>query len=119
MYLRQLIGKRGEDLACDYLIKNNYTILDRNFYCYQGEIDIIAKDLEKNELVFFEVKTRTNSKFGKPVDAVNKYKKLHLFKACKYYLYKNHIYNSFVRVDVIEVFLKSNFFFINHIKQIF
>ena len=116
---KQLIGKRGEDLACEYLSTNNYIIVDRNFYCYQGEIDIIAKDLQNNELVFFEVKTRTNSKFGKPVDAVNENKKSHLFKACKYYLYKNHIYDSFVRVDVIEVFLNSNFFFINHIKQIF
>ena len=119
MYFRQMIGKCGEDLACDYLVKNNYIIIDRNFYCYQGEIDIIAKDLKNNELVFFEVKTRTNSKYGKPVDAVDRNKKSHLFKACKYYLYKNYIYNSFVRVDVIEVFLNANSYHINHIKQIF
>lgn len=119
MYFRQLIGQYGENLACDYLIKNNYMIIDRNFYCYQGEIDIIAKDLSNNELVFFEVKTRTNYKFGSPADAVNKPKKVHLFEACKYYLYKNRLLHSFVRIDVIEVFLTSASYRINHIKQIF
>ena len=116
---KQLIGKRGEDLACEYLSANNYIIIDRNFYCYQGEIDIIANDLTTNELVFFEVKTRTNFKYGKPADAVDNNKKNHLFRACQYYLYKNHIYDSFVRVDVIEVFLRSGSYAINHIKQVF
>ena len=44
MYFRQEIGRWGENLACKYLEKNNYKIIDRNFLCRQGEIDIIAKD---------------------------------------------------------------------------
>ena len=44
MYIRKLTGMYGEDFACKYLEKNNYSILERNFHCYQGEIDIIAKD---------------------------------------------------------------------------
>lgn len=51
---RQELGKEGEDFAADYLQKQGYEIIDRNFKCKQGEIDIIAKD--KNEYVFIEVK---------------------------------------------------------------
>ena len=119
MYFRQIIGKYGEDLACNYLKDNNYIILDRNFYCRQGEIDIIAKDLTKNELVFFEVKTRSNFKYGNPADGVNLNKRSHLYKACEYYLYKNNIHRLFIRIDVIEVFLMPDNYKINHIKQIF
>ena len=54
------LGKKGEDLACKYLIKNNYNVIEKNFRCKQGEIDIIVKDLSTKELVFVEVKTRSN-----------------------------------------------------------
>ena len=47
MYFRKEIGNRGENLACKYLNKNNYKIIERNFYCKQGEIDIIALDNTK------------------------------------------------------------------------
>ena len=60
MYVNQTLGRFGEEKACNYLKKNNYKIIERNFRCRQGEIDIIAKDLSKNELVFIEVKTRLN-----------------------------------------------------------
>lgn len=118
MYFKQLTGKYGEEVACDYLEKNNYKIIERNFSCYQGEIDIIAKDFSKNELVFIEVKTRTSFKYGSPIDAVNKNKQKHLFKACQYYLYRYNLYHLFIRIDVIEVFIKNNFPYINHVKQI-
>ena len=73
MYIRHEIGKLGEELAVGYLQKQNYKIIERNFECRQGEIDIIA--LDKNELVFIEVKTRTSIKYGKPAEAVNQIKK--------------------------------------------
>ena len=119
MYLKQELGKLGEDLACDYLLKNNYKIVCRNFLCKQGEIDIVAKDFSKKELVFFEVKTRSNFYFGRPVDSVNKNKQKHIYNAANYYVYKNFIYDTFIRFDVIEVFIKNNFYKINHIKQVF
>ena len=118
MYFKQLTGKIGEDFACAYLKKSNYIIIDRNFSCYQGEIDIIAKDTLKNELVFIEVKTRTNFKYGYPVDAVNQSKQKHLLKACQYYLYKKHIDHLFIRLDIIQVFIKYGIPYVHHIKQI-
>ena len=117
MYFRQEIGKWGENLACQYLEKHNYKIIKRNFLCRQGEIDIIAKDNTQNEMVFIEVKTRSNFKYGNPAEAVDKNKKQHMLQAIKYYIYKNHIKNTPLRIDVIEVYI-FEIYKINHIKQI-
>lgn len=116
MYIRHETGKIGEDLATKYLENLGYTIIERNFVAKQGEIDIIAKD--KQELVFVEVKTRTNTLYGKPIDAVNTPKQKHLISTVQYYLYVNHLENEFVRLDVIEVYLNGDAYKINHIKQI-
>ncbi len=118
MYVNQLLGQHGEDLACNYLEKNKYIIIERNFRCKQGEIDIIAKDIIKKELVFIEVKTRTSFNFGRPVDAISNIKKRHIFNSAKYYIYQHSLYNEFIRFDVIEVYVEESTFKINHIKQI-
>ena len=115
MYQRHIIGKNGEQLAVKYLIKNNYKILETNFECRQGEIDIIAKD--KQELVFIEVKTRTNNLYGQPSEAVDLTKQNHIKKVIAYYLYKNKLENSFIRIDVIEIKINQNKKYINHIKE--
>ena len=116
MYLRHEIGKVGENLAVQYLQELGYIIVERNFVAKQGEIDIVARD--KEELVFIEVKTRTNNLFGKPIDAVNTPKQKHLISTVKYYLYSKHLENEFVRLDVIEIYLQEKSYKINHIKQI-
>lgn len=109
-------GKLGEDLACKYLQNNGYKILERNFEAKQGEIDIIA--MEQNELVFIEVKTRTNTNYGKPIEAVDNRKQKHLIKTVEYYLYARKLENEFVRIDVIEIYLYNHKYRVNHIKQI-
>ena len=116
MYIRHEIGKLGEEIVTQYLNQKGYKIIERNSTCKQGEIDIIC--IDKKELVFIEVKTRTNDKFGKPVEAVDVNKKKHLFKAIKYYLYSRNLENEYVRIDVIEVYLYEQSYRINHIKQI-
>ena len=116
MYLRHEIGKKEENIATRYLKKLGYTIVERNFIALQGEIDIIARD--RKEWVFIEVKTRTNTKFGSPVDSVNKLKQKHLINTIKYYLYYKHLEKQIVRIDVIEVYLHNYKYKINHIKQI-
>ncbi len=119
MYFRGEIGRWGESLACKYLQENQYKIIERNFLCRQGEIDIIAKDIIKQELVFIEVKTRSNLKYGAPIEAVNEQKQKHIKRVAKYYIYKKHINHIAVRIDVIEVYLKKQHCKISHIKQIF
>jgi len=112
-------GKIGENVACKYLEENNYHIIDRNFRCKQGEIDIIACDRTKNELVFFEIKLRSSLKYGMPSEAVLEEKQNRILKTAKYYEYKNKIKNTPIRFDVIEVFLLNSHFKINHIKDAF
>lgn len=113
----QDIGKIGEERACNYLLKECYLILSRNFNTTHGEIDIIARD--KEEYVFIEVKTRMSKKFGKPAEAVNKEKIKHIIRASKFYIYVNHLENKYIRYDIIEVYLGEKNYLINHIKNAF
>ena len=116
MYERHILGKTGEEIGTKYLIKNGYKIIIRNFRCRQGEIDIIAQD--KNEIVFIEVKTRKNTNYGYPIDAVDKRKQKHILNASKYYIYINKLEKRNIRFDVIEIYKKDKFY-INHIKNIY
>lgn len=108
------ICKKGEKLAKEYLEQNKYKILTTNFYCRQGEIDIIAK--KEDTVIFVEVKTRSNTAYGKPADAITEKKKIRMLKAINYYLYKYDV-REYVRIDAIEVSFKENKWNINHIKN--
>ena len=110
------LGNLGENIAIKYLLENDYSIIARNFRCKQGEIDIIAKD--KNEWVFIEVKTRSNLNYGRPLDAVDEYKKKHIYNGAKYFVYVKGLENEYIRFDVIEVYLTKEKAKINHIKSI-
>ncbi len=116
MYERHVLGREGEKIAVEYLKKQGYNILETNFFCRQGEIDAIA--LDKNYIVFIEIKSRTSTEYGLPSEAVTKRKLEHMIKAIKYYLYIRNLENENVRIDVIEVYVKENKYYINHIKQI-
>ena len=116
VYKKVELGRYGEQIVVEYLQKNKYKILKRNFYCKQGEIDIIAKD--RNEIVFIEVKTRTNVNFGRPSESVNIIKQKHIYEAAKYFLYKSGLLDRLIRIDVVEVLIDNEKFNINHIKQI-
>lgn len=115
MYYKHRIGSKGENITINYLEQKGYTILERNFSCNQGEIDIIA--LDKQEIVFVEVKTRTNTNYGLASEAVNRQKKLHLIRTINYYLHIRNLENEYIRIDVIEIYIKSGKAYINHIKQ--
>lgn len=109
-------GKQGEEVVCKYLEKNNYIILDKNFNIRTGEIDIIAKD--KNEIVFIEVKTRTNNRYGMPVEAVTEEKLKKIYRTAEYYIHKRNLYNISARIDVVEVFINENKYYIKHLKDV-
>jgi putative endonuclease len=66
------LGRYGEQLACRYLSDTGFTILDRNWRCARGEIDIVARDVDA--LVMCEVKTRRTERFGAPFEAVTRQK---------------------------------------------
>ena len=112
----QTLGKIGEQKACKYLKIKGYYILERNFRCKMGEIDIIAKD--KNEIVFVEVKTRTSFKYGIPCEAINYCKRKHISRVARYYILKNSLEDDVIRFDAIEVIVKDKYY-IHHIKEAF
>ena len=84
-----VFGRAGEEEACKYLMGKGMQILERNFRCKLGEIDIIARDGET--LVFAEVKTRRSHKYGSPLLAITPGKMRHMALAAEYYL-KTHRY---------------------------
>lgn len=112
----QKIGRFGEDEAEKYLKQKGYKILERNFSCKRGEIDIIA--LDKDEIVFVEIKARKSLKYGLPSEAVTKYKLKHIYKTAEYYLYTRNLLNENTRIDVIEVYIQNKKIIINHLKQV-
>ncbi len=116
MYQRHILGRKGEDLAVEYLKNKGYFILERNFICRQGEIDIIA--IDKDYIVFIEIKSRTNTEYGLPSEAVTEEKIKHILKSASYYLHIKGLENVNVRIDAIEVYIKGNEHYINHIEQI-
>ena len=116
MIKKHEIGKFGEDVATRFLQQKDYKILERNFRCKQGEIDIIAK--ENNYLVFVEVKTRSNLYFGTLAEAVTYSKRQHIIKSAKVYLKINNIKDILIRFDVVEVYILKNRCKVNQIKQI-
>ncbi|MGL6173246.1 MAG: YraN family protein [Cellulosilyticaceae bacterium] len=95
------IGSQYELLAKKYLLQNQYTILEMNYRCKSGEIDIIAKDGEY--IIFVEVKYRSNTKFGYPRESVNYYKQKRIIAAAKYYLFTHRWYHKSCRFDVLEI----------------
>ena len=115
---KQKLGSYGEKIASDFLEKENHKIIDRNFRCYRGEIDIIAYDMTTKELVFVEVKTRRNFNYGIPAESVTKKKLNHIRKTIEYYLYKNEIENVFIRVDIIEIVFAKKSYKLNHLKKV-
>ena len=114
----KVVGNLGEQTAKNYLTKNGYKILTTNYSCRFGEIDIIAMD--KECLVFIEVKTRTSGKYGHPENAVNYWKKKHLELTARNYIDYKRMGNYIARFDVVEVFAKyaDNNFIVERINLI-
>lgn len=95
------VGNQGEFLACEYLKKQGYGIIERNFRIRGGEIDIVAKD--GDYLVFVEVKTRYSHEYGLPVESMTPWKIKHLKKAAQFYLLKIDWGDGPYRLDFVSV----------------
>ena len=101
------IGKYGENLAKDFLIKKGFEVIETNFrYSKIAEIDIIA--LKDNVVHFVEVKTRTSNAFGTPFEAIDKNKLNSIYHAGLFYIQKNKKYKKF-QIDAVGIVLdKTN-----------
>lgn len=101
-------GDLGEEVATNYLTSKGYLILERNFRCKGGEVDIIARDPRDKSLVFIEVKARTNLVFGVPQLAVNHFKQRQNSKAALTWLSKKNLFDNDARFDVIAILLHTD-----------
>ncbi len=112
------LGRMGEKIAADYLCRNNYIILDRNYRVGKmGELDIIARELEY--ICFIEVKTRRNTLFGMPSEAVSIKKRNNIRRLAYAYLKNRNLIDCDVRFDVVEVLIQASGHSINIIKNAF
>jgi putative endonuclease len=112
------IGAIGEKMALAYLKNKGYRLLQKNFYCRWGEIDLIFK--KEDKIIFVEVKTRVGDKKGKPYEAVNFYKIKDLKRAINYYLLKKKCFQSKLSLEVMSIILNPDLSLkeIKHFDQI-
>lgn len=111
------LGALGEQIACEYLIKQGYQILERNWSNGHKEIDIIAKD--GDTIVIVEVKTRRSTYLVEPEATVDVYKQRHLIWAANSYVNRNQ-YDNDVRFDIISIVIdRNNEKRIEHIEDAF
>ncbi len=111
------LKSQGEDLACQLLLKKGFKIFERNYRLKFGEIDIIA--FNKKTLVFVEVKTRSNKKYGEPFEAVNISKQKRLKKLADSFIAFHKPQAESFRFDVIGILVNEDRTEIIHIENAF
>ena len=98
---RHLLGKSGEDVACEELRRRRYEILERRYRTRFGEIDIVARDGDTT--VFVEVKTRTGRDFGNGAESVTAWKQRRVAQMAVDYASRHRLHDSPCRFDVVTV----------------
>ncbi len=116
MAIHNELGKKGEQLAVDYLLEKGYKILEKNYRYLKAEVDIIAQ--QENTLAVVEVKTRSSDVFGNPQDFVNPKKIKLLVSAIDAYVTSKDLEVE-VRFDIIAILKEENEFKIEHLEDAF
>ncbi len=115
MAKHHILGAEGEEMAAQWLLEKGFAVLHRNWRYSYYEIDIIAT--HENVLHFIEVKTRSNSRYGRPEESVDRKKMLRLMKAATAFQYQHPQWKR-IQYDVLSVFIepgKTEYFFIEDI----
>jgi putative endonuclease len=117
MNLRQLFGRDGENLAERFLKKKGYVLVERNYRCRDGEVDLIV--LDRKTVVFVEVKTRSDHSFGNPLEAVERRKQQKMIRAAQSFLAQKKLQNRDARFDVIGISWFGSKPSVEHIENAF
>lgn len=110
------LGQYGEDLACKQLKDQGYSIIDRNYCTYLGEIDIIAK--KASRYIFVEVKSKTSLNYGRPEEMISYRKRRKLLNLALSYLQQKDLVDVDWQIDIISVAIGQSEFKINHYKNV-
>ena len=116
MTTNQWLGRYGEDRACEYLKQLGYQLIERNFRCRDGELDIIAQD--GKTVVFVEVKTRLSLFAGHPFEAITSQKQARIRRLAAEWCQRYQVSQVQVRIDAIAVMLRGGRVAIEHLKQV-
>lgn len=111
------LGQYGEQLAVDFLLKQKYKIIKRNWRCHYGELDIVAQ--ENDVLCFVEVRTKTNVEYGSPFETITQTKQRKLIQLAQEYIQENDCEEQDARFDVMAVDLTDNLAKVEIIKNAF
>jgi putative endonuclease len=112
------LGRRGEQVAADYLAGAGMTLVERNWRCPQGEIDIVARD--GAELVFVEVKTRSSTGFGHPLEAITVAKLARLRRLAAAWCAAHPGPHGLIRIDAVAVVAPLfGAVSVEHLKRVF
>lgn len=118
MAAKDALGRHGEELATAFLLDAGYTILDRNWRCSQGEIDVVAFD--GTETAFVEVKTRSSVAFGHPLEAITTLKLARLRRLAAAWCQAHPGSHDRIRIDAIAVIApRAGTVQIEHLKRVF
>ena len=118
MAAKDELGRRGEKLAADHLVASGFEIVERNWRCDQGEIDLIATD--GAELVFVEVKTRSSVAFGHPLEAITTAKLARLRRLAAAWCDAHPGTHHRIRIDVVAIIAPTNGLVeIEHLRRVF
>jgi putative endonuclease len=112
-----LLGKQGERVAELYLQKKGYKLVERNYRCSGGELDLIV--LDRRVVVFVEVKTRTGDGFGTPLEAVEFRKQQRMIRAAQFFLAEKNLQQRDARFDVVGVSWPGREPVVEHIENAF
>jgi putative endonuclease len=117
MNAKDELGRLGEQLAADFLERSEFRILDRNWRCPEGELDIVA--LERRALVICEVKTRSGNRYGTPIEAISARKRARLRKLAVGWVSAHGLFYDEIRIDVVGVLrVAPGEFSIEHVRGI-
>jgi putative endonuclease len=103
MRAKDAVGAYGERVAARFLVGRGLELLDRNWRCQLGEIDLVALDHERDEVVFVEVKTRRGTGYGHPAEAVDRLKLARLRRLAGRWLSEHEVHAAGTRLDVVAV----------------
>ncbi|HEX9445774.1 MAG TPA: YraN family protein [Candidatus Binatia bacterium] len=114
---RQVLGREGERIAEKYLARKGYRLVERNYRCPLGELDLIA--LDRRVIVFVEVKTRADESFGPPLESVHPRKQQKMIGAARFFLNAHKLHNREARFDVVGVSFDGQKPVVEHIENAF
>jgi putative endonuclease len=114
---KDVLGRQGEQLAVEHLRQDGLRVLDRNWRCAEGEIDIVAA--ERRSLVICEVKTRSSVRYGTPLEAVSRAKRSRLRRLAVCWLVAHGVLFDEIRIDVVGVLrTQSGDFTVEHVRGV-